>query len=419
MNNLNIQNIETARIREYKNNPKLHNRTQITKIRESIREFGFINPVLLDENLEIIAGHGRVAAARDMGMHDVPAIILSHLTDAQKRAYRIADNKLTELGKWSIELLNLEFTELSKLDLNFDLDITGFETSEIDLILDGDGTSDPKNDIIPPLNDADRRCKRGDIWRLGRHTIVCGDALKSDSYAAIMGGDKAQMVLTDAPYNVRVKNIGSMGKIKHDEFAMASGEMTSDEFTEFLGTFMRHAKDYSADGSLHYFFMDWKHVREISTAAASVYDEFKNICVWNKTNGGMGSLYRSKHELCFIYKSGHAPHINNIELGAHGRYRTNVWDYAGANAFGGAKDDLKLHPTVKPVAMLRDAILDVTRRGDIVLDCFLGSGSTLIACELTGRVCRGIEIEEKYCDITIKRFETLTGQKAEKIGEIK
>lgn len=416
MNNLNIQNIEIARIHEYKNNPKLHNRVQIAKIRESIREFGFINPVLLDENLEIIAGHGRVAAARDMGMHDVPAIILSHLTDAQKRAYRIADNKLTELGKWSIELLNLEFTELSKLDLNFDLDITRFETSEIDLILDGDGTSDPKNDIIPPLNDADRRCKRGDIWRLGRHTIICG---KSESYAAIMGGGKAQMVLTDAPYNVRVKNIGSMGKIKHDEFAMASGEMTSDEFTEFLGTFMRHAKTYSADGALHYFFMDWKHVREISTAATSVYDEFKNICVWNKTNGGMGSLYRSKHELCFIYKSGHAPHINNIELGAHGRYRTNVWDYAGANAFGGAKDDLKLHPTVKPVAMLRDAILDVTRRGDIVLDCFLGSGSTLIACELTGRVCRGIEIEEKYCDITIKRFETLTGQKAEKIGEIK
>ncbi len=419
MNNLNIQNIEIARIREYKNNPKLHNRVQITKIRESIREFGFINPVLLDENLEIIAGHGRVAAARDMGLHDVPAIILSHLTDAQKRAYRIADNKLTELGKWSIELLNLEFTELSKLDLNFDLGITGFETSEIDLILDGDGTSGPKNDMVPTLTDDDRRCRRGDIWRLGRHTIICGDALKSESYAAIMGDTKAQMVLTDAPYNVRIKNIGSMGKIKHDEFAMASGEMTSDEFTEFLGTFMRHAKDYSADGALHYFFMDWKHVREISTAAASVYDEFKNICVWNKTNGGMGSLYRSKHELCFIYKSGHAPHINNIELGAHGRYRTNVWDYAGANTFGGAKDDLKLHPTVKPVAMLRDAILDVTRRGDIVLDCFLGSGSTLIACELIGRACRGIEIEEKYCDITIKRFETLTGQKAEKIGEIK
>lgn len=419
MTDLSIQHIEIARIREYKNNPRLHNRAQAVKIRESIREFGFINPVLLDENLEIIAGHGRVAAARDIGMRDVPAIILSHLTDAQKRAYRIADNKLTELGKWSIDALNLEFMELAKLDLDFDLDITGFETAEIDLILDGDGASDPKNDLVPALTDEERRCKRGDIWRLGRHIIACGDALNAESYAAIMGDDKAQMALTDAPYNVKVKNIGSMGKIKHDEFAMASGEMTPTEFTEFLGTFMRHAKDYSADGSLHYFFMDWKHVREISTAATSVYDDLKNICVWNKTNGGMGSLYRSKHELCFIYKSGHAPHINNIELGAHGRYRTNVWDYAGANAFGGTKDDLKLHPTVKPVAMLRDAILDVTRRDDIVLDCFLGSGSTLIACELTGRVCRGIEIEEKYCDITIKRFETMTGQKAEKIGGIK
>lgn len=419
MNNLQIQTIKLADIRAYKNNPKLHNRAQVAKIRESIREFGFINPVLLDENLEIITGHGRVAAAQDAGMTEVPAIILSHLTDAQKRAYRIADNKLTELGKWSIELLNLEFNELSNLDLDFNLEITGFETAEIDLILDGDGASDPKADAVPALTDEDRRCHRGDIWKLGRHTIVCGDALMAESYAAIMGDDRAQMVLTDAPYNVKVKDIGSMGKIKHDEFAMASGEMTPAEFTEFLTTFMRHAKGYSVNGALHYLFMDWKHVGEITTAGTAIYDDFKNICVWNKTNGGMGSLYRSKHELCFIYKSGTAPHINNIELGAHGRYRTNVWDYAGANAFGAGKDDLKLHPTVKPVAMLRDAILDVTRRGDIVLDCFLGSGSTLIACELTGRVCRGIELEEKYCDVTIKRFETLTGCTAEKIGEIK
>ena len=354
-----------------------------------------------------------------MGMAEVPAIILSHLTDTQKRAYRIADNKLTELGKWSIELLNLELSELSNLDLDFNLEITGFETAEIDPILDGDGANDPKADAVPALTDEDKRCHRGDIWKLGRHTIVCGDSLMAESYAAIMGDERAQMVLTDAPYNVKIKSIGSMGKIKHDEFAMASGEMTPAEFTGFLTTFMRHAKKYSVNGALHYLFMDWKHVGEISTAGATVYDDVKNICVWNKTNGGMGSLYRSKHELCFVYKSGTAPHINNIELGAHGRYRTNVWDYAGANAFGAGKDDLKLHPTVKPVAMLRDAILDVTRRGDIVLDCFLGSGSTLIACEQTGRVCRGIGLEEKYCDVIIKRFETLTGTKAEKIGEIK
>lgn len=240
MTDLTIQGIKLADIRAYKNNPKLHTKGQVSKIRESIREFGFINPVLLDENLEIIAGHGRVAAAHDMGMRDVPAIILSHLTDAQKRAYRIADNKLTELGKWSVELLNLEFNELSSLNLDFNLEITGFETAEIDLILDGDGASDSKAATVPALADEDRRCHRGDIWQLGRHTIICGDALMVESYAPFMGDKRAQMVLTDAPYNVKVKSTGSMGKIKHDEFAMASGEMTPAEFTEFLTTFMRH-----------------------------------------------------------------------------------------------------------------------------------------------------------------------------------
>lgn len=298
MTNLKIENINITDIRAYKNNPKLHNRAQVAKIRESIREFGFINPVLLDENLEIIAGHGRVAAARDIGICDVPAIILSHLTDAQKRAYRIADNKLTELGKWSIEALNLEFAELSKLDLNFDLDITGFETAEIDLILDDGGVSDPKNDLVPALTVDDRRCHRGDIWKLGRHTIVCGDTLMAESYAALMGDERAQMVLTDAPYNVKIKSIGSMGKIKHEEFAMASGEMTPSEFTEFLTTFMRHAKGYFVDGALPYLFMDWKHVGEISTAGAAIYDDFKNIYVWNKTNGGKPGILIFRYLLC-------------------------------------------------------------------------------------------------------------------------
>ena len=256
MTNLKIENINITDIRAYKNNPKLHNRTQVSKIRESIRKFGFINPVLLDENLEIIAGHGRVTAARDIGIRDVPAIILSHLTDAQKRAYRIADNKLTELGKWSIELLNLEFSELSNLNMDFNLEITWFDTAEIDLILDGDWASGPKADAVPALTDEDRRCHWGDIWKLGRHTIVCGDALMAESYAVIMGDDRVHMVLTDAPYNVKIKSIGSMGKIKHDEFAMASGEMTPAEFTEFLMTFMRHAKGYFVDGALHYLFMD-------------------------------------------------------------------------------------------------------------------------------------------------------------------
>lgn len=298
MTNLKIENINITDIRAYKNNPKLHNRTQVSKIRESIRKFGFINPVLLDENMEIIAGHGRVAAAQEAGMTEVPAIILSHLTDAQKRAYRIADNKLTELGKWSVELLNLEFSELSNLDLDFNLEITGVETAEIDLILDGDGASDPKSDAVLALVDEDRRCHRGDIWKLGWHTIVCGDALMAESYAAIMGDDRVHMVLTDAPYNVKIKSIGSMGKIKHEEFAMASGEMTPAEFTEFLTTFMRHAKGYFVDGALHYLFMDWKHVGEISTAGAAIYDDFKNIYAWNKTNGGKPGILIFRYLLC-------------------------------------------------------------------------------------------------------------------------
>lgn len=196
---------------------------------------------------------------------------------------------------------------------------------------------------------------------------------------------------------------------------MASGEMSKEQFTEFLTAVMQNLKTFSTDGSLHYLFMDWKHFLEIGTAGDQVYDELKNICTWVKSSGGMGSLYRSRQEFCFIYKNGKAPHINNVELGANGRYRTNVWNYAGANSFGEGKDNLKLHPTVKPVAMLKDAILDVTKRGDIVLDAFLGSGSTLIACEQTGRVCYGIELEEKYCNVTIKRWQELTGKKAVKI----
>lgn len=420
MDNLKITQVELGKITGYKNNPKIHDKKQIAKIVASIKEFGWTNPILLDSNFEIIAGHARVSAATELSMTHVPAIILSHLNETQKRLYLIADNKLTELGKWSTELLAIEFADLSALDLNFDMEVTGFETCEIDNFISGNINKQfAKEDILPDLTEVDRVCKRGDIWKLGDHRLICGDSLSADTYKRLMGEFRAQMVLTDQPFNLRVKNIGSMGKIKHDEFAMASGEMSRAEFINFLTVSMQHMKNFSVDGSLHYLYMDWKHVLEMSMAGDAVYDELKNICVWNKTNGGMGSLYRSKHEFCFIYKHGKSSHTNNIELGAHGRYRTNVWDYAGANAFGGdGKKDLKLHPTVKPVAMLKDAILDVTKRGDVVLDPFLGSGSTLLACQQTGRICYGIELEEKYCDVTIKRFEDVTGQKAQKISEV-
>lgn len=417
MPKLTISDKNIEQIKQYKNNPKLHSKHQIKQIADSIKEFGFVNPVLLDENGEIIAGHGRFMAAQLLNMTTIPTITLSHLSDSQKRLYRIADNKLTELGKWDITALEIEIKELESLNLN--LELTGFETEEIDnLILGNSGTTNSKDDNIPELKPADYKSKLGDVWQLGRHFLICGDALKAETYTKLMGNKRAQMILTDPPYNVRVKDIGSSGKIKHDEFAMASGEMSSDEFVTFLNTFMKHTKEYSIYGSLHYLFMDWRHGIEMGLAASTVYDELKNICVWVKNNGGMGSLYRSQHELCFIYKNGKASHMNNINLGAHGRYRTNIWEYAGANGSADGKENLKLHPTVKPVAMLKDAILDVTKRGDIVLDCFLGSGSTLIACEQTGRICYGIELEPKYCDVTIKRYEELTGDNAVKIGEL-
>lgn len=413
---LKIKNIDIEEIKEYKNNPKIHDKHQVYKIVDSINQFGFNNPILVDENHEIIAGHGRFEAIKLLGYKKVPTIVLKHLSEEEKKAYRIADNKLTEIGKWDFDLLSVEFKDLSKLDLDFDIDITGFETGEIDLIInDTHKATSLKEDNIPNTKEVKEICKKGDIWQLGKHYLICDDALNPYVYEKLMKSKKANMVLTDPPYNVKVKNIGSLGKIKHKEFAMASGEMSSEEFKKFLEQIMSNLKNNSENGALHYIFMDWKHSKEIILAADGIYDELKNICIWNKTNGGMGSFYRSKHEMCFIYKSGKERHINNIELGRYGRYRTNVWDYQGVNCFGSEKDNLQYHPTVKPVAMLKDAILDVTKRNQIVLDAFLGSGSTLIACEQIGRICYGIELEEMYCNVAIHRWEELTNNKAVKL----
>ena len=344
-------------------------------------------------------------------METVPCVQILHLTPAQKKAYRIADNKLTLNGFWDENLLGLEFKDLSELDLDFSLDITGFSLPEIDLTIQS--LSEKKEaplDALPEVDEKNIVCQLGDIWQLGKHRIYCGSSLDVESFSLLMDTDKARMIFTDPPYNVRISgHVCGLGAIQHDEFAMASGEMSVEEFVRFLQTVCSHLKAYSLDGSLHYLCMDWRHITELTTACNAIYTELKNLCIWNKDNGGMGSLYCSKHELIFIYKNGKAPHINNVELGKHGRYRTNVWDYPGVNSFGNQKQDLALHPTVKPVAMIADAIMDVTQRGDIVLDSFLGSGSTLLACEQTGRRCRGIELEAKYIDVTIKRWQDMTG----------
>jgi DNA modification methylase len=397
------------------NNPRTHTKKQIEQIAASIKEFGFISPVLIDGADGVIAGHGRVEAAKLIGMSDVPAVCVDHLTPAQVRAYVIADNKLAENAGWDRALLALELQELS-VDLNFDVTVTGLETAEIDLLIQelNQGTPD-KADEVPEVDRSAPAVSRiGDLWRIGNHRLLCGDALNKDNYAELLGSKKAQMVFTDPPYNVAIAgHVSGLGKVKHREFAMASGEMSPDEFTKFLETAFISFAQFSSDGSMHFFCMDWRHIRELLDAAAKPYQEFKNLCVWSKTNAGMGSLYRSQHELVFVFKNGRAPHINNVELGRFGRSRSNIWNYAGQNTFGGDREtELAMHPTVKPVALVADAILDCSKRDGIVLDAFAGSGTTLIAAEKTGRQGYGIEIDPYYVDTIIRRFEAVYGVKA-------
>ncbi len=413
MADIKITYVELNSLKAYQNNPKDHPQKQVHQIADSIKKFGFNNPILIDENDEIIAGHGRYMAAQQLQMETVPVIRLTHLDETQKRVYRLADNKISENGGWNKELLALEISDLEQIYVD-DITITGFEQVEINnLITDTAPAPDKKLNKIEFVPEDEIVTQPGDIWQLGRHKIICANSLDEESFARLLSDKRADMVIQDPPYNVKISgHVCGCGNIRHDEFPMASGEMSSEEFTKFLTDNFTLCKKYSNDGAIQYNFMDWRHITEIKTALDSVFGDFINLCVWVKTSGGMGSLYRSQHELCLIFRNGKESHVNNVELGRHGRYRTNVWNYAGVNAFGRHKGDIKLHPTVKPVEMLYDAILDVSKRGDIVLDTFLGSGSTLIAAHKAHRICRGIEYEPMYIDTTIRRFYELFGTDA-------
>jgi DNA modification methylase len=394
------------------NNPRTHTPRQIKQIAASIREFGFINPVLIDGARGIVAGHARVAAAVSIGMTDVPTVRVDHLNPTQIRAYVIADNRLAEKAGWDPSLLALELQELS-LELNLDVTVTGFEMAEIDLIVGEAGSDKPDEaDVIPQIDRSLPAVSRPkDCWKIGDHFLSCGDALDPRTYDCLLNGQRAQLAFTDPPYNVRIGgNVSGLGKARHREFAMASGEMSEREFTNFLRRALRNLADFSVDGSIHFVCMDWRHIRELAAAADDVYTELKNICVWSKNNAGMGSLYRSAHEFIFVYKNGRAKHINNVELGRFGRSRTNIWEYAGMSSFGRDRDaTLAGHPTPKPLALVSDAILDCSKRGGIVLDAFTGSGTTLLAAEKTGRHGYGIELDPHFVDLVIKRFEEIYG----------
>lgn len=413
-----IECLPPAALRPWERNARTHSKKQLKQIAKSIETFGFTNPVLIDRDNLILAGHGRVEAAKLLGLEKVPCIRLEHMTPEEKRAYVLADNKLALNAGCDEDLLALELEALQDLDLEFSLDVTGFSIAEIDSLVDGlnpEEPDDPADDVV--VEDAPRRCHEGDAWQLGRHRLVCSDSLDPQVVAQLMEGADARMVFSDPPYNVKIDgHVGNSGKTQHREFAMASGEMSEAEFTSFLMNAFRNMAEVSVDGAIHFLCMDWRHLREMEVAGREVYSEFKNLIVWVKDNGGMGTFYRSRHELIFAFKVGTATHTNTFGLGDGGRYRTNDWQYKGVNTMRkGRMEELSLHPTVKPVQMIADAIRDVSGRGEIVLDLFGGSGSTLIAAEKTGRRGYHCELDPVYCDRILARWEAFAGDEAEQL----
>lgn len=415
---LRIEYIPLADLKPNPLNPRSHSPRQLKALGRSIRQFGFVTPVLIDQDNMLVAGHGRIEAARTLGLETVPAVRVEHLGQAQLRALMIADNRLTDLSTFDETLIVENFRLLSVEVLSLDLECTGFTTGEIDVMLDTpppEDKPDPDDEVIEPGKEAPVS-RVGDIWQLGSHRLACGSALDPAVWTALMAGEKAVMSCSDVPYNLRIPgNVSGLGKFRHSNFVMASGEMDRDEFAAFLEQAFRMIVQHSVPGSIHFSFIDWKHLGEMQQAGEAAFTELKNVIVWDKGGrAGMGALYRSAHELIFCWKAGRARHINNIQLGRWGRNRTNIWRYPGIGTFRHSDEgDLRaLHSTPKPVRMIADAILDVTKRGDLVIDAFLGSGTSIIAAERVGRRCYGTELDPRYADTIIARYQRHSGEQA-------
>lgn len=409
-----IENFRIEDLKEYDRNPR-KNEDVVDKMVGCITEFGFRIPIVIKSDGTVVDGHLRLKAARKLGMEEVPVVIADDLTESQIKAFRLVANQSANWADWNDELLKLEFEDLK--NMNFDLEFTGFDLAEIESFLnkgigikeDGFADTELNNENTKQIS------KLGDLWILGGHRLLCGDSTKNEDVKKLMGNDIADMVFCDPPYNLSINSIIPIKPGRYEEFPMASGDMNEQEFIDFLTSAFKNLISVSKDGSIHYHCMDWRHIYEIMTAGRSAYSEFKQLCVWNKNNGGMGTFYRSKHELIFVFKNGTAKHTNNFELGQYGRNRTNVWDYAGMSCFGtrGADNSLlKSHPTVKPLQLIADAVLDCSRHGELILDLFGGSGTTLIACEQTNRRCYMMELEPKYVDTIIRRWQKFTGKDA-------
>lgn len=411
---LTYEPIDTVKINP--RDPRKYGVAETRRVAKAIKAFGPI-PLIVNAGLVVISGNIWLEAAKRAGVCDVPIIVADHLTNAQAEAFMVAVVRLVERGVWDDTKLGEILRDLSVQDLDFDLDITGFDVAEIDLCIEAldspiDGP-DPADELAP---DGPAVSREGDCWLLRNHRLLNGDARAAEAYDTLMADEAAAIVVSDPPYNVKIAgNVSGLGAVKHGEFVMASGGMTEAEFTAFLMSVLNLAAKYSQEGSLAYWFMDWRHINDLIVAGRPAYGSLKNLCVWVKTNAGMGAFYRSQHELICVFKKGKGPHRNNIMLGKYGRNRTNVWTYPGANTFGRGGDEgdlLSLHPTVKPVALIADMLLDASKRGDLVLDPFMGSGSTLIAAEKVGRRAYGIEIDPAYVDTAVRRWERWTGEEA-------
>ena len=415
-----VETLPIAALRPNPQNPRKHSSRQLKRLAALIREVGFINPVIVDETMMILAGHGRVAAANQLGLTAIPVIIFDHLTPAQKRAYLIADNRIAEQAGWDRELLAVELGELIELlpAQGLDVTLTGFEVAEIDLLIADMATSPPAPEDVLPTMPSKVVSRSGDLWQLGKHRLLCGDARKSGNFAKLMNGARAAAVFCDPPYNLRVRDIGGRGKIQHPEFAFASGEMQPAQYREFLSQTLGNGAHVSTAGAVHFACTDWRHIADLIEVGRGIYGAMLNLVVWNKTNAGQGSFYRSQHELIGVFRVGGESHRNNVQLGRFGRNRSNLWSYAGANTFApGRMDALSAHPTVKPIALVADAILDCTARGDLVLDQFAGSGTILLAAEKTGRIAHAMEYGPRYVDVAIRRWESATKLEATLVGD--
>jgi DNA modification methylase len=403
-------------------NPRQHSQGQVNQIADSIREFGFVMPIVVDHASQVVIGHGRVLAARKLGMQRVPVVEIRHLSRAQLKALRIADNRLAQHSHWDERLLGENFLELKELELDFDLSITGFSLPEIDLALQ----KLDEGSIFGNKNEADVMtgvpvCRPGDVWQLGDHRVCCGDATSEHAFDELMKEERAHVVFIDPPHNVLIDgNISGKGQISHEELANGSGELSPELFTRLLTSCCALLAKYSGSGTIHFICMDWRHAEELMATGSGVYSELMNIAVWIKRDAGLGPLYRSQHELIFVFKSGTGRYTNNIQPGGQGRTRSDVWRYDSASARGRKGKNLpKPDPAAKPVELVMDALVDCSNRGEVVLDSFLGSGTTLLAAERTGRICRGIELDPLHVDMAIRRWQNSTGRDAVRLSDSK